>query len=280
MDKRQAGEQAALPDAQLHVLLLHGMGCGPWVWREVVAHLPPELVVVPAVIAGHRDGTPLRRIPDRTASEQMVDDVEAQLNALGIGRLHIVGNSLGGWLALRLAERGRALSVLCLAPAGGWRPRSLGERLIVSRFVVGHRVARRLSRRPQLLAMPRVRHALLAPVVTDPRRVRLEDGVRFVRDMADCQALRAAVGHAEARQLDAIVRTAAPTTIVWSGADRVLSGRWAREGFRHLAAEQRVLLNAGHVPMLDAPGAVARLVEERVRAVPPPIFLAPPGSAR
>ena len=35
-------------------------------------------------------------------------------------RAHLVGNSLGGYVALRLAQRGRAASVVALAPAGGW----------------------------------------------------------------------------------------------------------------------------------------------------------------
>ncbi len=33
---------------------------------------------------------------------------------------HLVGNSLGGWIALDLAARGRARSCLALSPAGGW----------------------------------------------------------------------------------------------------------------------------------------------------------------
>ena len=38
----------------------------------------------------------------------------------GFETAHIVGNSLGGYLALQLAARGRARSVVALAPAGGW----------------------------------------------------------------------------------------------------------------------------------------------------------------
>ena len=34
--------------------------------------------------------------------------------------MHIVGNSLGGYVSLQLAARGRAESVVALAPAGGW----------------------------------------------------------------------------------------------------------------------------------------------------------------
>lgn len=250
------------------MLLLHGMGCGPWVWKEVAASLPADVTATAAIIAGHRGGTRLRRVPDRTAPEQMVDDLERQIDELAVDRLHVVGNSLGGWLALRLAERGRALSVLCLAPAGGWRPGSLGERTILSRFVVGHHVARRLDRRPGLLANPQVRRAVLAPVVHDPRRVTLADAQRFVHDMAECQALRAALGSAEARELNAILSIDAPVTIAWSTEDRVLSGPWAREGFQHLAADQIDIPDTGHLPMLDVPDIVAGLIRQRISAPP------------
>ncbi len=252
-------------DAHDRVLLLHGMGCGPWVWREVELALPSHLTALAVVIAGHRGGSRLRRMTGRTASEQMVDDLERQLDELGIDRIHVVGNSLGGWLALRLAERGRALSVLCLAPAGGWRPGSLGERLVVSRFVLGHRIARRLARSPAMLNKAGVRRAVLAPVVKDPRTVSIGDAITFVRDLADCQALRAAIGNVDARQLGAILRVGAPTTIAWSEHDRVLSGPWAREGFRHLPVDQVGLPDVGHLPMLDDPGAVADLIALRVR---------------
>jgi pimeloyl-ACP methyl ester carboxylesterase len=244
------------------VLLLHGMGCGPWVWQEVQDALPEHLHPVPAAIAGHRGGTALRISSETSPSEQMVDDLEDQLDALGLGQVHIVGNSLGGWLALRLAERGRARSVLCLAPAGGWRAGSIGERLIVSRFVLGHRIARRLSRSPRLLTRAHIRRAVMAPVVHHPTRITFDRVHSFVNDMAECQALRDAIGHAAARRLRPIARVGAPTTIVWCGADRVLSGRWARAGFSHLAARTLELPNLGHVPMLDAPDTVAALISD------------------
>lgn len=249
------------------LLLLHGMGCGPWVWQGVQDALPDNLRTLPAIIAGHRGGTPLRISAGISSSEQMVDDLEDQLDALGLGQVHIVGNSLGGWLALRLAERGRARSVLCLAPAGGWRAGSIGERLIVSRFVLGHRIARRLSRSPRLLTRASVRRAVMAPVVHDPTRVTFDQVHTFVSDMAECQALRDAIGDVAARRLRPIAGVGAPTTIVWCGADRVLSGRWARGGFSHLAARTLELPNHGHLPMLDAPDAVAALISDNCSAV-------------
>lgn len=270
MDEQAPRGTSDLPDGPGHVLLLHGMGCGPWVWRDVATALPEDLRPLAVTIAGHRGGTRLARRPDRRAPDQMLDDLERQLDDLGLARVHVVGNSLGGWLALRLAERGRALSVLCLAPAGGWRPGSLGERLIVSRFVLGHRFARRVARSPRLLQAAGVRRAVMAPVAHDPTGVSYDDAVAFVSDLADCQALRAAIGHPEARELDAVLRLGAPTTIAWSGEDKVLSGPWAREGFAHLGADEREVPGVGHLPMLDDPRGVAALVAARVSGSLPP----------
>lgn len=259
-----------LEDGPDHVLLLHGMGCGAWVWRDVAAALPAHLTPLAATIAGHRGGTPLQRGPGRRMPDQMLDDLERQLDDLGLARVHVVGNSLGGWLALRLAERGRALSVLCLAPAGGWRPGSLGERLLVSRFVLGHRMARRLEPKPRMLRGARFRRAVMASVVHDPAAIGYDDALAFVGGLADCQALRAAIGNPEARELDAVLLLGAPATIAWSGEDKVLSGPWARRGFAHLGADELEVPAVGHLPMLDRPGVVAELIAARVSGSRPP----------
>ena len=44
------------------------------------------------------------------------------MDEAGFALAHIVGNSLGGYVALQLASRGRAQTVVALAPAGGWAP--------------------------------------------------------------------------------------------------------------------------------------------------------------
>ena len=53
---------------------------------------------------------------------------------LGIRQAHIVGNSLGGWFAIELARRQRALSVVALAPGGGWQMGSREHRRLVRRM--------------------------------------------------------------------------------------------------------------------------------------------------
>ena len=69
-------------------------------------------VLAPA-LPGHLGGPPLNGDFDLAAH------VERVMDEAGVERAHIVGNSLGGYLALVLAARGRAGSVVALAPAGG-----------------------------------------------------------------------------------------------------------------------------------------------------------------
>ena len=68
-------------------------------------------------LGGHAGGPPIEGEISDTA---LADAVERAMDAAGFETAHIVGNSLGGYVALQLAARGRADTVVALAPAGGW----------------------------------------------------------------------------------------------------------------------------------------------------------------
>ena len=65
-------------------------------------------------LPGHAGGPPLGELGETV----MVDAVERALDEAGIETAHVAGNSLGGFVALQLAARGRARSVVG-ARAGG-----------------------------------------------------------------------------------------------------------------------------------------------------------------
>ena len=50
--------------------------------------------------------------------EALADAVEDEMGRAGFDRAHLAGNSLGGWVSLELARRGRAESVTAISPAG------------------------------------------------------------------------------------------------------------------------------------------------------------------
>ena len=69
------------------------------------------------------------------SSAVLADHVERQLDQLGWDTAHIVGNSLGGWVAFELERRGRARTVTGIAPAGGWTRWTPAKFEVIAKFV-------------------------------------------------------------------------------------------------------------------------------------------------
>ncbi|HWU20000.1 MAG TPA: alpha/beta fold hydrolase, partial [Nocardioides sp.] len=104
------------------------------------------------------------------------------------------------------------------------------------------------------------------PVVSRPEAATRPTTYRFVRDLAQCQALDVAVGDPGTRRMRPIEHIDVPTRIVWSGGDRVLTGHWAQQGYDALPATVETMPGVGHLPMLDDPAAVAGLIRRQVGA--------------
>jgi pimeloyl-ACP methyl ester carboxylesterase len=98
------------------LVLLHGF-LDTWrVWELVLPALEREHDVLAPTLAGHAGGPPLPEI----AAGALADAVERAMDGAGFATAHVAGNSLGGHVALQLAARGRARTVVAFAPAGGW----------------------------------------------------------------------------------------------------------------------------------------------------------------
>src|SRR5690606_20547675 len=89
------------------VVLLHGVTCSKNVWQKVVPLLSPHYEVFAFTALGHQGGTAAK---SGTGIQDVIDDAEATLDQLQLDRPHLVGNSMGGWVAIELARRGRASS--------------------------------------------------------------------------------------------------------------------------------------------------------------------------
>ena len=102
------------------VLLLHGWGCSAFAWRYLAAPLADAGWRAIAIdLRGHGlsdrpdDATKYRRA-------DMVDHLEATMDALGITRAPIVAHSMGGAMAMALAIRnpGRVSQLALFGPVG------------------------------------------------------------------------------------------------------------------------------------------------------------------
>jgi pimeloyl-ACP methyl ester carboxylesterase len=101
------------------MVLLHGL-CGTWhIWEPVISLLEQRHRIIAMTLPGHDGGCPLPPGTEPTVAA-LTDLLVAELAKRGIRTAHLVGNSLGGWLALELARRGVARSVVVFSPAGAW----------------------------------------------------------------------------------------------------------------------------------------------------------------
>jgi pimeloyl-ACP methyl ester carboxylesterase len=91
------------------LLCLHGF-IDTWrTWELILPALERHHDVLAPTLAGHAGGPPIEgEISDAT----LADSVERAMDEAGFETAHIVGNSLGGYVALQLAARGRAQTVV------------------------------------------------------------------------------------------------------------------------------------------------------------------------
>src|SRR3954453_20959417 len=121
------------------LLLIHGFTDTAHTWDALLPLLTDRYEVLAPTLVGHRGGPPLP--PGMTDPlGTMADGLEAVIDEAGHDRVHVVGHSLGGWLAFMLAARGRALSVVALSPGHGW-PEDVPPASVRRRFVRAHRAA-------------------------------------------------------------------------------------------------------------------------------------------
>ncbi|MCW2856538.1 MAG: hypothetical protein JWR52_2153 [Marmoricola sp.] len=254
------------------LVLIHGMSSGPSAWDPVLPLLLESRRVHVVTLPGHRGGRPLID-PSSLRSIDYVDALEEELDLLGIAQADLVGNSLGGWAALQLAGRGRALSVVCLAPAGGWAPGKAFDRFLAAQFAAAYRACVRLTSpgRHRFLGHPSMRRALLAGTVARPEQVTDAAYLSMIEDIAGCEALRHSIHRPVARDVSWVPRLDCPVLIAWSDNDRVLLSRAAgRRLEKQIGAPEVVRLpGVGHVPMSDSPELVASTILEFIARTRP-----------
>ena len=233
------------------------------VWHPVLPALVRRHEVFSVTFPGHMGGVAL---PEgfRYSVKTAVDYAEAELDAMGFKQVHIVGNSLGGWFALELARRGRALSVVAIAPGGGWEPGSAQQRRLMRKFrqmKVGLKVGGPLA--PWLVRSRTFRRFALRDVVARTDRLTREQATLLIRAPWRCEVfddiVRAMPAEKAPERLDP---TPCPIRLVWGTNDRLLRIREYSDLWRRAlpGADWVELEGVGHVPMYDDPDAVAQAI--------------------
>ena len=106
------------------LVLLHGLGGSGRIWRPVLPFLLAHRDVIAVDLPGFGASAPLPARSPHTP-DQLAAAVERLLDALDVDAPQVAGHSLGAWVALELALRGRAGSVTAVCPPGCGQRRHL-----------------------------------------------------------------------------------------------------------------------------------------------------------
>jgi pimeloyl-ACP methyl ester carboxylesterase len=245
------------------LLLLHGFTANADAWKSVLPALEQRHEVVVVTFHGHMGGPPIPEGFNHSIAES-ADLAEASLDAEGIDKVHVVGNSLGGWLAIELARRGRAHSCVAISPGGGWEQGS-SEQLRLKKLFMRIRSLLRVGGplAPVLARFPASRRFALRDIVAHAERMSPADARTVIEAAWRCDAFDGVMG--------ALLREPAPTVmdpapcpmrLVWGTADKMLPiGRYSDRWRRMLPGAEWVELDgAGHCPMFDDPDGVSRAI--------------------
>lgn len=243
-------------------MCLHGFADTWRTWELVLPWLERRHDVLALTLAGHAGGPP---IAGEVTDAALADAVELAIDEVGFETPHLVGNSLGGYLALQLASRGRARTVVALAPAGGWSRGDASWRdLLQFQRTMFEMISSAAPHAEAIVASPEGRRRATQYLVTNYEHIPTELLAHQLRGAANCTAAEPLIEHALRRgwNLDA-ERITCPVRIVWGTDDRLLPWPSAAARFRgdwlpH--ADWVELEGVGHCPQLDLPLETVQLI--------------------
>ena len=243
-------------DDPLPVVLLHGTSDSLHTWDGWADALRAQRRVIRFDLAGF--GLTGPDPDDDYAIERYVRQVRAVLDHLGVQRVVLGGNSLGGQVAWSAAlAMPQRVAQLVLVDAGGYL-------LAPQEVPVALRLARIAALRPVLeVLLPRgLVLASVRNVYGDPTKVTPELVDRYY-DMALRTGNRRALGHRMdigfADGAERIRALAMPTLVLWGGRDRLIPVASGRQFARDVARSRLVVFDdLGHLPHQEDPQRTVR----------------------
>jgi pimeloyl-ACP methyl ester carboxylesterase len=243
------------------LLCLHGFMDTWRTWELVLPMLERQHDVLALTLPGHAGSPP---IEGTVSTDAFVDAVERSMDAAGLKLAHLVGNSLGGYVAFQLAARRRAATVVAFAPAGGWAPGDVSYvDLLRAQWELHIQAEAAAPRAEAFVATPQGRRRATQLITTNCEHIPADLLAHQMLGIASCKAAAPLIETAlnEGWTLNAEQITC-PVRIVWGSADKLL--RWPQAAVRYrkeLPQADWVLLDGtGHCPQLDVPVEAAQLI--------------------
>ncbi len=208
-------------------------------------------------------------LPEGEASnaERLADAVEEAMDDAGFETAHISGNSLGGWIALELARRGRARTCVPISPAGLLHAR---ESIYARAILNGMRWMTQNAPPPPALLRNRVTRTLCAgPPAARPWRADPDEMIEEFELFANAPGFDRTLDATVGMQAAGLPDISCPVLILWGTRDLILIPRQGRRFERLIPqCELRYVKGLGHVPMSDDPELLAGAIADFALATP------------
>lgn len=235
------------------LVMIHGFAADSYGWRPLEDALPKDQALIRIDLPSH-GRSPLRRVG---GFAELAKQLVQVFDRVAEGPVHLLGHSLGGGLALALADiRPRQVRTLSLIAPAGLGPEIDGAALNgIARAGSVESLApwlKRLTARPDGISHDFAKAAMLARLDPALREAQQELAAVLFPDGVQAFDLTAALS-----------RIAMPTLMIWGRDDHILPWRQA------LAAPGEVALHllrgVGHVPQIEDPATVAALIGRHLR---------------
>ena len=238
------------------VIFIHGLG-GQWQnWLENLPRVAQERRVLALDLPGFGLSP---EPPWRTTIPAYGRTVSAFAARLGLDRVALVGNSMGGFITAEttIHDPARVTRLVLVSAAGISSADTLRAPIITAGRVATALATNTAARHRELAARPLSRHMSLAFVARHPRLLKpdfaYEGFFKGAGKPGLGVALRACL---EYDFRDRLPEVRVPTLIVWGQNDAIIPVRDANE-FERLIPDSRkvVMRDTGHVPMAERPAA-------------------------
>jgi len=223
----------------MNFLLLHG-GAGPLSVADFAALLSESAPAARVLAPAHPgfDGTP--RPPEMTTVRQLAAHYAARLDELGLDDVCVIGNSIGGWIA---AELGLLHS-----------PR-------VSRLVIVNAVGIEVPGHPVADFFALTFEQVVQLSFADPARFAITPPPSAAENRKTLQVYASAMEDPTLRGRLAGIEV--PTLVVWGEADRIADPAYGQAFASAISGARFVeLAGAGHLPQIEAPDRLLKVVSE------------------
>jgi pyruvate dehydrogenase E2 component (dihydrolipoamide acetyltransferase) len=239
-----------------NVVFIHGFGGDLENWQFNYDALGETCSVYALDLPGHGEST--KRLKSGDLND-LVAAVGAFMEALGIERAHLVGHSLGGAIAVALAQQepGRVGTLTLIGSAG------LGPE-IDGAYIDGFaKASSRNVLKPQLAKLFGTPDLVTRRLVDDVLKYKRLEGVEF----ALTQLAASLFPDGSQRHLfrDEIGALPQRVQVIWGEADAIIPVAHARE----LPVDVHVIPGRGHLVQLEAAVEVNAIIERFVSGVPP-----------